>query len=321
MLADVMTRPTAEAALGITKAIKDKAVTEVKGYEGLFPGKTPDGDIVAFIVGRAFTGTFTSRVGEVTGAYVEITGSLASKKTYSQLRMIQVVQSAKKEGDKLVPVNPLMLTRQIRAGYKRLFGLRTVAYRDPKAESAGWGIDVTPTTLSPWISDKTNYARIGNKSSDFWDTPGHFPPGTEGVVHPALGASTMGLMGSPLGQGPLLAASALTPGRIKGGDNISAKDTGRLFITALIGWNGEKSTPVYLGSIRWGYYIDDKGKASFVNGDGTFSDNPKPMVDKTPPAELGYALGRNNRFVKWLDPKTPEDNIDIIPKITHIKVE
>ena len=30
---------------------------------------------------------------------------------------------------------------------------------------------------------------------------------------PALGASTAGLLGSPLGQGPLLAASALTPGR------------------------------------------------------------------------------------------------------------
>jgi hypothetical protein len=38
----------------------------------------------------------------------------------------------------------------------------------------------------------------------------------DGQALPAFGASTVGLMGSPLGQGPLLAASALSPGRADG---------------------------------------------------------------------------------------------------------
>jgi hypothetical protein len=74
-------------------------------------------------------------------------------------------------------------------------------------------------------------------------------------------------------------------------------------VTAAIGYNQGKP-PVYLGSVRWGYYIDDKGKVSFLPAAPTFLAKPPP--------ELGDAIARQNRIVKGL---YPDDLLKKSPKL------
>ncbi len=108
----------------------------------------------------------------------------------------------------------------------------------------GWRVDFIPGNKGPWTQ---GYVNEGKAGVEFWDAPGFYKPG----------------------QNPK--------------NSLPASDVGREFITIAVGWN-DGQAPEYLGSVRWGYYVDEKQKVTLVG----------PTLDSQPPMELGFALQRFN---------------------------
>jgi hypothetical protein len=124
-------------------------------------------------------------------------------------------------------------------------------WKKPTQPYAGWRVDHDLEEHNLWPT----FINVGKKGAptEFWDAPGFFPPGKN-------------------------PKSALP-----------AKNHGREFITCAIGWNKGKE-PIYLGSVRWGFFVDSDLKVSF--------EPSKPTIDSKPPPELGIALSRWNFYTE-----------------------
>jgi hypothetical protein len=93
------------------------------------------------------------------------------------------------------------------------------------------------------------------------------------------------------------------------------RNLGKEFVTVAIGWN-HGQIPVYLGSVRWGYYVDRAGRVSF---------RPEvPEWQNSPPKEVGDALHRWNQL--WVNNSTGtiaqlKNGEFIVDKIKHLPMD
>jgi hypothetical protein len=293
----------------IQQAIEEKTLTPAKGYHQELI-RNADQSVV-FLFDKAYAGTYLLGKNKVIGAYVKLRiGVKESKHKHQQLRVIQLVRDVTKVGDKLVPADPIYYLFRMRSGFAVPApgaalggpGARALA---PIATS-GWRVDATNAADSFWghidhdffpvlgstvpgyvrdelpkVPKESRPTMIDRSYTIWWDAPGHSPPGTKGV------------------------------------QGVPGKDTGREFITCLIGWDGDAVAPTYIASVRWGYYVDGKGNVKFMPD--------KPVVDEKAPPELKEALERWNVFISAVanDPKkltNGYNTIDNIKGVGNIKV-
>ena len=90
------------------------------------------------------------------------------------------------------------------------------------------------------------------------------------------------------------------------GDWIEDRSVGKQFILCVIGEKKDKD-PEYLGSIRWGYYINKDGEIMLR----TAKPKDAPTIDAAVPEELGHALFRWNRI----------KGNETIERLTNVKIE
>jgi hypothetical protein len=71
---------------------------------------------------------------------------------------------------------------------------------------------------------------------------------------------------------------------------IPAKNAGKEFYTAAIGWYQDKrKNPEYLGAVHWGFYVNDKHEVSF--------EPHKPEFLAKPPEELGNSIAKVHSYL------------------------
>jgi hypothetical protein len=88
---------------------------------------------------------------------------------------------------------------------------------------------------------------------------------------------------------------------------------GKEFITAAIGYSKGK-VPVYLGSVKWGFYVDGKENVSFDPAEPKFMENVPP--------ELGISLARWNTFLVAITnrPNLLEPGYSLIGEIGGVEI-
>jgi hypothetical protein len=258
---------------------------EVKNYEKMLTGKTRNGEKVEFVFRKAYVGHYpflNKPKSIVYGAYVKIEASVPKNK-FDKLTMIQITRFVTKQGNDVNSIDPLHPARRNRACWDNELPLGLGKTSPWLVPYKGWYVDAEIQGISPWLSENVTPFSPGgkNKPAIEWDAPALFAPGKNTKrTYPA-------------------------------------KNVGEQFITCLIGTKKGKD-PVFLGSVRWGFYVDAKQKVTFLPASPIIEDNRKP------PPEIGVALSRwNESKIEWdFRPKgkafPPESYIN---KIKYISID